>query len=487
MISNNKPEYLQNYLDDTSNFHGKASALYIPQSQDEALILVNNLLKENQPFTVSAGRTGTTGGCVPVEGVIISLEKLNKIISIDVDQQNMHLEAGVTLEQLELEANKHKLTLRAQPTESLAFIGGAVSTAASGVRGFGYGSIRNYVLGIKVILSSGKIIDIKRGDIYADKRSFNFVSSGEKYSFRLPSYKMPKSKTQAGYYVCDNMDLIDLFIGSEGTLGMIVSCSLKLQSIPFGIFDGLVFFKDENKAFNFINDARIMKEKGALKIASLEFFDNNSLNMLKKYYTFIPESDSAVYFEQEVKDEKDYDLFLEKWGQLMEKNSGSKESIIADTIQERKRVFEFRHKLPQIINEYLRQTGQVKVAGDIAVPQNNFKEMYACYKRKVKDEKIDYVNFGHIGESHLHFNFLPQNDKEGNFARECLTSFCQEAVALGGTVSAEHGIGKIKKSYLKIMYSDREIKEMAELKRYFDPSCLIGLDNIFDKKLLKKL
>ena len=110
--------------------------------------------------------------------------------------------------------------------------------------------------------------------------------------------------------------------------------------------------------------------------------------------------------------------------------------------------------------------------------------MYAFYKEVAKEADIKYVNFGHIGESHLHFNFLPSNDDEGQRARKYLKKLCQRAVSLGGTVSAEHGIGKIKKPYLKIMYNETEIREMAALKKHFDPHCLLGLDNIFDKELL---
>ncbi|MDD5584709.1 MAG: FAD-linked oxidase C-terminal domain-containing protein [Candidatus Omnitrophica bacterium] len=84
----------------------------------------------------------------------------------------------------------------------------------------------------------------------------------------------------------------------------------------------------------------------------------------------------------------------------------------------------------------------------------------------------------------MHFNFLPKNDKEAVRARQCLTAFCKRAVSQGGTVSAEHGIGKIKKPYLKIMYTPQDILEMAALKKYFDPHCLLGLDNIFEKELL---
>ena len=97
------------------------------------------------------------------------------------------------------------------------------------------------------------------------------------------------------------------------------------------------------------------------------------------------------------------------------------------------------------------------------------------------------MNFGHIGESHLHFNFLPNNEAQSQQAKSYLKKLCQMAVSLGGTVSAEHGIGKIKKPYLKLMYTDEQIKEMASLKKYFDPDCLLGLDNIFDRESLKEL
>jgi D-lactate dehydrogenase (cytochrome) len=126
----------------------------------------------------------------------------------------------------------------------------------------------------------------------------------------------------------------------------------------------------------------------------------------------------------------------------------------------------------------------VKTATDIAVPWKNFRKMYDFYKTLACQSKMDYANFGHIGENHLHFNFLPKNDTQAKQAREYIMEFCRRAVSLGGTVSAEHGIGKIKKPYLKIMYNQQGIKEMAALKKYFDPYCLLGLDNIFDKELL---
>src|SRR4030042_1698789 len=143
------------YLEDTSNLSGCARALYIPESRQELIGCIRELSAKRTMFTLSAGRTGTTGGCVPREGVLISLERLNRIIDIDAKAHMAFLEAGVSLKDLEREAHRFNLTLCASPTEPLATVGGAISTAASGVRGFGYGSIRNYVDNLEVVLAAG--------------------------------------------------------------------------------------------------------------------------------------------------------------------------------------------------------------------------------------------------------------------------------------------------------------------------------------------
>jgi D-lactate dehydrogenase (cytochrome) len=254
------------------------------------------------------------------------------------------------------------------------------------------------------------------------------------------------------------------------------------------VFDGLVFFNKENEALNFVDKIKLLKRNNLSGVISLEFFDRNSLELLKPEYPFVPHAEAAVYFEQECRNEKEHSFLIEKWAVLIEEYGASLDiSLLADTPKEREKIFKFRHRLPQLINEFLRQHKQIKAATDIAVPCENFREMYNFYMDTAKESGLEYVNFGHIGESHLHFNFLPKSDSENLEAKKYLKIFCEKAVSLGGTVSAEHGIGKIKKPYLKIMYDGEQIREMAALKKYFDPYCLVGLDNIFEKELLFKI
>ena len=485
MIVKKDKEQFISYLEDTSNLKGQASVLYIPENEKELRTILKDAAKKKFPITLSAGGTGTTGGRVAQKGGIISVEKLNKILNIDIDKKIVKAQAGVTLESLENELNKFNLSLRASPTEPLAYLAGVISTCASGQRSFKYSSIRNYVKALRIILSSGDILDIERGKILAKARNFNFQINKRRFKFSLPSYAVPQIKSSAGYFVKEDMDLIDIFIGQEGTLGCILEAEIYVQELPLDYFDCLVFFDVEEDALNFIEQIKNIKKYDSFWPCAMEFFDRNSLEFLKEDYTFLPSTHCAVYLEQEIELPEHQDRILDFWCSLIEKHNSSIDKCwFAEDSRNRKKLYEFRHRLPQKINEFLRCHNQQKVATDIAVPDENFRKMYRFYEEKARQSQIDYVNFGHIGQNHLHFNFLPKNQEESFRAKGYILEFIHYALSLGGTVSAEHGIGKIKKPYLEIMYGKKHLKEMASLKKFFDKSCILGLDNIFSKELL---
>lgn len=293
MIIKINPDELGSYLEDTANMKGNAQKLYLPSTALEVSQAVKECIKNKMPFTVSGGRTGTTAGCVPLSGAVISVENL-KSLEIDLNNLTAKAGAGVSLEELEKSANKQWLTFRPAPTESLAFISGAIANSACGTRGFGYGSIRQYVRFLEIVLPGGDIVNVERDKIFAAGRKFEFDLAGRNFKFDLPGYQMPLVKNQAGYYVADNMDLIDLFIGSEGTLGIITQCVVELQKIPFKTFDGLAFWDNEAKAFDFCQKVKQLKIQGYFSPASLEFMDNNSLTMLKDHYDLVPREAAAA-------------------------------------------------------------------------------------------------------------------------------------------------------------------------------------------------
>jgi D-lactate dehydrogenase (cytochrome) len=145
---------------------------------------------------------------------------------------------------------------------------------------------------------------------------------------------------------------------------------------------------------------------------------------------------------------------------------------------------EFRHGLPVLVNEWLSHHGQRKVSTDMAVPDEQFAHMLRFYRETLRASDLQYVIFGHIGDNHVHVNIMPRDEQEAAQAREIYLRFVERAVRWGGTVSAEHGIGKLKRDYLRVLYGEQHLREMAALKRAFDPACVLGRGNIFAEEYL---
>ena len=145
---------------------------------------------------------------------------------------------------------------------------------------------------------------------------------------------------------------------------------------------------------------------------------------------------------------------------------------------------EFRHRLPVLVNEWIVRHNQHKVSTDMAVPDEEFAGMLKFYKETLRASQLKYVIFGHIGDNHVHVNILPRNDDEAAKAWAIYRQFIRRAVEVGGTISAEHGIGKLKREYLRELYGDKHLREMAALKHAFDPEGILGRGNMFAEELL---
>jgi D-lactate dehydrogenase (cytochrome) len=368
-----------------------------------------------------------------------------------------------------------------------------VATNSSGAKTFKYGPSRDYVLEASIILPDGETLTLERGKVFADGNKLNLTTdSGKQISIELPDYQMPKTKHAAGYFVKENMDALDLFIGSEGTLGIFSELKLKLLPLSENILSAVMFFDQEDDALNFVAEARDLSvhsrgngNDNEINARGLEFFDFNSLQFLKRDYPNIPENvEGAVWFEQETNSENE-DEILTKWVELIYKHNGDEEKAwMALDKKERQKFQDFRHAVSWKVNEYITQKNILKVGTDIAVPDNEFFELYQNSKKTVESKEIDYIAYGHFGNSHLHLNMLPKDPEEYKTAKKIYAELCEKAVKLGGTISAEHGIGKLKRNYLLKMFGEERIQQMAAIKRQLDPNKILGIGNIFDPKYL---
>ena len=577
MLTKSNPEEIQSYLSDASHMlEGEAERVVFPEAAEEVAEVLRSATASKTPVTISGAGTGTVGGRIPFAGIVLATDKLNQIKSFSKDEQgggSAVVEAGVRLSDFQSFVEAQGMFYPPDPTERSCFVGGTIATNASGARTFKYGPTRNYVERLKVALASGEILDLRRGELRADASGRIRIllpakgppataggtdvesppadaggtdvegppadaggndtecppadAGGSDKRFieaRLPSYQMPRTrKHAAGYFVAPEMDVLDLFIGSEGTLGVILEAELKLLPKPEGLLSGVVFFSSEDSLLGFVQEARRLSvtrgtlngeaagrlgalvEKAfeltsrrpvsplpddvqsikAIDARALEYFDRESLGFLRQKYSTIPElAEGAIFFEQEINSANE-NAVMQSWLVLLETHEALvDDSWFATNEQDQAGLREFRHALPVLMNEWFARHRQRKVSTDMSVPDEAFAGMLKFYQETLRPSELRYTIFGHIGDNHVHVNILPRTDEEAEKAREIYLQFVRRAVEVGGTISAEHGIGKLKREYLGLLYSDEQLREMAALKRAFDSAGILGRGNMFSEVLV---
>ncbi len=476
-----KTHDLQDYLTDASFIRdGHAERVVLPETIDEVAQVLAEANRARTPVTVSGAGTGTVGGRVAFGGIVLATDRLNHIKSIVREDGAARgvAEAGVVLSDFQRAVESEGLLYPPDPTERGCFLGGTVATNASGARTFKYGPTRNYITGLKVVLASGEVLELRRGEVHAD--SHGRLRIGKSIEVQLPDLRMPATRKNAtGYFVAPEMDAIDLFIGSEGTLGVICEITARLLPKPEALFSGVVFFENEADVLALVADVRAQVDARAI-----EFFDGESLNFLREKYSTIPaEAVAALFFEQETTTSTEESVF-EQWTTLLDQHHALTDSWFATNAADQAKLREFRHQLPVLMNEWFARYRQRKVSTDMAVPDEAFPGLFRLYQDALRDSGLRYTIFGHIGDNHVHVNILPRDDAEGARARELYVQFLKHAAAAGGTLSAEHGVGKLKREYLRLFYSDDQLREMAALKRALDPNGILGRGNIFSEELL---
>lgn len=519
------------YLSDESRRPGKAEKIFFPQSEGDIVAILLAAKAEKKTVTVSGGRTGITGGAVPDGGWLVSTEKINRVLGIRFDAKRnvffLRCQPGITLEAMnKMIAEKHfpceadwpaedksaleifrkpeEWRFAPDPTEGSATIGGMIACNASGARTFHYGATRNHIFALRLVLAGGFVLNIRRGESFADTGgNFQLIRpDGEKRAGKIPSYKMPSVKNAAGYFAEPGMDLLDLFIGSEGTLGLVTEAELALIQPPELILGVIGFFGSEENALGFVRAARGEKLETSMPHLTqtplaIEYFDCRALDLLRAQkkktgpsseIPALPETaHTAVYIELPAT-EADMEQQAEELMALLEACASSADTAwTALSPEETEKLKKFRHALPEAINQRIGERvisfpGLTKLGTDFAVPDKFLTEMFRLYRRTLDKTKLEYVIFGHIGNNHVHINILPNNMDEYKRGKEIYLQLAQTILKWGGTVSGEHGIGKLKRPLLNLMFGEEGVEEMRKVKRVFDPEGNINPGNMFELK-----
>jgi len=296
------------------------------------------------------------------------------------------------------------------------------------------------------------------------------VSRGDAIDFHPGTVPLPAvTKNTAGYPLRPGMDWIDLFAGSEGTLGVVTEARLRLLPAPQALMGGVVFFDDDGRALDAVE---VWRPAAGLRM--LEYLDGPSLDLLRQRHPEIPAAArAALLVEQELSG--DDDPAVDRWLERVEQaGANAQESWFALSAADRERFRRFRHALPELVNEAVRRSGALKMNSDYAVPFARNREMLAYYRQRLEAEFPGrHVIFGHIGDAHVHVNLF-SDPADPSRASDLLLEFARHAVRLGGTVSAEHGLGKRKAHLLEIQYTADQLDAMRAVKGRLDPAGILG-------------
>ncbi len=457
------PAVIEGYLTDASNVRGRAEALVRPRSAAEVAEVLAHCQARAIPVTVTAARTSTTAAAVPEGGWLLSMERMAAVRDIGRDRATA--EAGVFLGAFQDAVEAAGRLFPPDPTSRHeCTLGGAIACNASGARSFRYGAMRPWVEALQVVLPTGEIVEVDRDTpVPAD--------------WPVPRWAQPRVKTAAGYAPADS--LLDLMVGQEGTLGVITRATVRLTDPPPGVVGILAWFADRDAVLSFVDRARAAARAdpgGLLAPRCIEYLDHNCLGYARERVGDVPDGARAALFcEQELTG--DPDAHLVAWWEALEGCGAlADHTLVASDRAGQQRLHALRHAVPAGINERVVANGMPKVGTDLAVPDAALARMMDAYERA----PMEHALFGHIGDNHLHLNLLPRDEAELRRARAFYDELADLAVSLGGTVSAEHGIGKLKRRQLARMVGPEVVAQFAALKRRVDPAWILGRGNIVD-------
>ena len=462
-------------------------------------------------------QSSLTGGATPFGDVVLSTERLT---SISISGDRARVGAGVPLQLLQDQLAAGGRWFPPVPTYLGAFAGGAVATCAAGAATFKYGTVREWVDGLTIVLAGGDILELSRGECSADADGTIVIQSatGDRI-IRLPALRMPEvPKRSAGYFVAPGMDLIDLFIGSEGTLGVIADVTFRTAPVPAGLCRALVPVPREAAAIALAGELRSAaiatwraKDARGIDIAAIEHIDARSIGVIRedgidrKLEIALPSGSAVVLLIdlelhaaeagadlwsqlESARDTGAADSGLGRFCRLLDRHGVLDDTEIAlPADRARAAAFaELREAVPAGVNRRIAHAKQIdraisKTAADMIVPFDRFGEMMTECRRLFAERDLDLAVWGHISDGNVHPNVIPRAGGDVEKGRDAILELGRAVINMGGCPLAEHGVGRnpIKQQLLKQLYREDGIHAMRAIKLSLDPNGSLARGVIF--------
>jgi D-lactate dehydrogenase (cytochrome) len=504
---------VSSFLEDAAHYPGgTATGVLRPQSIDE----VSACLRDVRRVLAVGAQSSLTGGATPFGDVVISTDRLS---SISISRDRVRVGAGVTLQTVQDELAKVGSWLPPVPTYLGAFAGGAVATCAAGAATFKYGSIRDWVDGLTVVLAGGDVLEVTRGFHHADGGFVIGTAIGDRV-VRLPDHiRMPDvPKRSAGYFIAPGMDLVDLFIGSEGTLGVIADVTFRTAALPYAVCRAFVPVPSEDVAIELTGHLRTAArgtwwggDPFGIDVSAIEHIDARSIALIRedgvdrKLNISLPSTSAgALVVDLELSRAAAQTPWLTQLESLDELNAADSPLVRFGRTLKRLGVFEdteialpdnrsraaafveLREAVPTGVNRRVAQARQQdaaisKTAADMIVPFERFGDMLRDCRRLFAERDLDLAVWGHISDGNVHPNVIPRHAEDVRKGREAILELGASVILMGGCPLAEHGVGRnpIKQELLRQLYGTGGVYAMREIKLSLDPHGSLASGVIF--------
>lgn len=444
-------------------------------------------------------QSSLTGGATPREDLLISTRALTDIAILPGNR--VRAGAGVRLADLRRTLASAGLYYPPIPTFDGAFVGGTIATNAAGAATFKYGSTRPWVDAITIVLANGSTLDVERGAVSASSDGWFELEHSPDRIVRIPvpAYVMPDvAKLSAGYYARPGMDLIDLFIGSEGTLGIVTSATLRVIALPRRLV-ALVPFDSDHQAVALTAALRhaaraSWRGDGRVDVSAIEFMDGRALALVPdeafaRAGVARPTHPDAGLLLVQIELTSDEDDVLQELSGLLSACGVHADPQVAlpDDDRGAARLFDLREAVPSSLNARIAAAKQrvhpdlQKTAGDFVVPFERLEESIALYRATFEHFGLEHAIWGHVSDGNMHPNVIPRSIGDVHRGKEALLEMSRQVVAMGGAPMAEHGVGRtpLKQQMLRELYGVEGIEQMRAVKRALDPQWKLASGVLF--------
>jgi D-lactate dehydrogenase (cytochrome) len=513
------PDTIAAHLEDAAHFPGgHADGFARPRTEAE----LAGLVEAHARVLPIGAQSSVTGGATPDGGLILSTERLTSIL--EVGPTHMRAGAGVPLVVMQQRLAERGRWYPPVPTFTGAWVGGVASTNAAGAATFKYGTTRDWVDGLTVVLACGCVLEIERGSVRADPgRGFEIACLHGTRAVRPGTYRMPTvPKCSAGYFAAPDMDLIDLFVGAEGTLGVIVDVTLRVLPGPPAIAIAVVPAPSDAEGLALVAELRNASQRTwsthelhGLDVAAIEYLDRRCLEVLREDsadrradVTIAAGTDLLLMVQIELPagttsasafnaiagalSPDAPDSALTRFCRLLDRHGmlDQTEMAMPGDARRAEQLLALREAAPTGVN---RRVGDVrrrvddrisKTAADMIVPFEHFAEMMAVYRDGYQRRGLDFAIWGHVSDGNVHPNVIPRSYADVAAGKDAILEFGREAKRLGGCPLAEHGVGRsaLKQQLLEGFYGSHAIAEMRAIKAVLDPDWKLAPGVIFSRE-----